>query len=115
MALTGFYVQGVCYADQASAAKGWAAQGPKVDNGYFLLFYADPYQSNAFSFKVVYDDFRAGPNTVLRSYIVTPERCDPANETVVQMFNDGMQMGWGVVAAMFGALAVIFLKKSFFR
>lgn len=32
-----------------------------------------------------------------------------------QMFNDGLQMGWGVVTAMFAALAVIFISKAIFR
>lgn len=30
-------------------------------------------------------------------------------------FFDGMQIGWGVVAAMAAAFSVIFIKKAFFR
>lgn len=43
-------------------------------------------------------------------------QCDPAlvDQSSV-FFADGLQMGWGVVAAMAAALAVIFIKKSFFR
>lgn len=31
------------------------------------------------------------------------------------MFADGLSMGWGVVAAMFAGLAVIFIARSFYR
>lgn len=43
-------------------------------------------------------------------------QCDPGlTDTATVFFMDGLQMGWGVVAAMAAALAVIFIKKSFFR
>lgn len=34
---------------------------------------------------------------------------------VSQPYLDGIEIGWGVAAAMFSALAIIFLKKSFYR
>lgn len=43
-------------------------------------------------------------------------QCDPGlTDTASVFFQDGLQMGWGVIAAMAAALAVIFIKKSFFR
>lgn len=43
-------------------------------------------------------------------------QCDPvAIDKATVMFNDGLQMGWGVVAAMAAALSIIFIKKAFFR
>ena len=38
----------------------------------------------------------------------------PSCDSTVAFF-DGMQIGWGVVAAMAAALAIIFLKNSLFQ
>lgn len=40
--------------------------------------------------------------------------CDPTAQSAqsVVMFADGLEMGWGVVGAMFAALAVIFVAKA---
>lgn len=47
---------------------------------------------------------------------LTLMQCDPvAIDQSTVMFNDGLQMGWGVVAAMAAALSIIFIKKAFFR
>lgn len=49
-------------------------------------------------------------NFTVAATVPTFPDCD-----MTEPFFDGMQIGWGVVAAMAGALSVIFIKKALFR
>jgi hypothetical protein len=117
MALTGYWISGVCRGTQAEALDAVAAQYPHSENG--VMFSAASFQftgPNNIGAWVQGQNMSTG--LVSGQWIDTPvTSCDPAVSQAVnvQMFNDGMQMGWGVVAAMAAALSVIFIKQSFFR
>lgn len=67
---------------------------------------------NTFTNTVTCHDLTGGQSWTL-SHPLTLMQCDPDVSTTP--FFDGMAMGWGVVSAMAAALAIIFIKKAFFR
>lgn len=117
MALTGYWIAGVCQSTQAEALAAVSAQYPQVHNGLMLSATMPQFTAaNNIGLWVQNQNLQTG--IVGGQWVDFPvASCDPviSQAVNVQMFNDGMQMGWGIIAAMAGALAVIFLKKSFFR
>lgn len=123
MALTGFLVnQGhttICAADSASAMVAIGGRFPYVAGNQPVLCSLD---SSTFTVPATFNNAITCHSLVATSqYTFTHPmvlaRCDPADTlgTNTAFYADGMQMGWGVVSAMAAALAIIFIKKSFFR
>ena len=118
MALTGFLHNGICF-DSYNAAMSvkfgsdpvletTATQGDQIHFYQMLpdgLWYWSEYSTQGSAWTLQYHS--PMPQISFTS-------CDPADTfgTNAAMFAEGMAMGWGVVAAMAAALAVIFLKNA---
>lgn len=120
MALTGYMVNyggglWTCAPDSAAAIQALGARFPYVGGSQPVLcnlegsvFTAPDIFSNTINCHNL-----IGNQQYLYTHDLRLARCDPAVDTTA--FMDGMQMGWGVVAAMFAALSIIFIKQAFFR
>lgn len=122
MALTGFLVnrgsEWTCAVDSAAAIQALGSRFPHVAGSQPVLCNIE---SSVFSAPDIFT------NTVTCHSLTSNQKytyshplklmlCDPGlSDTATVFFMDGLEMGWGVVAAMVAALAVIFIKKSFFR
>lgn len=122
MALTGFLVNRgsdwTCADGSANAILALGARFPYVAGSQPTLcnlsssVFTAP---NTFTNSIQCHDLTSAQSWTL-SHSLTLMQCDPGlTDTATVFFMDGLQMGWGVVAAMAAALAVIFIKKSFFR
>lgn len=119
MALTGFLVNRgsdwICADGSANAILAIGARFPYVAGSQPVLCNLDG------SFFTAPDTFTntvtchslVGSQQYTFSHPLKLMQCDPAVSTT--FFMDGMELGWGVVAAMAAALSIIFIKKSFFR
>ena len=122
MALTGFQVnQGhstICAPDAAAAIVALGGRFPYVSGSQPVLCSLN--SSVHTPPDVFVNDITCHSLTGTQSYNYSHDlrlaRCDPADTlgTSAAMFADGMSMGWGIVAAMAAALAVIFLKNALF-
>ena len=123
MAYTGFLINlghsSVCAPDSVAAVDALGAAFPVVSGSppYLSLLYSSSFTApNVFSLNIIVHDL-TGVNQWQLSHNVYLARCDPATYQVgnnAGYFADGVQMGWGVVAAMAAALGVIFLKNALF-
>lgn len=118
MALTGYWSNGICTASQAEAVAALNSQFPVVTDAFIHVGNAvasgvDGAQLTTWTFNLG----ASGGAWFAHSLIFYFVPCDPdlQSSKSVAMFSDGLQMGWGVVAAMAAALSIIFIKKSFFR
>ena len=120
MALTGYLVnQGhstVCAPDAAAAIVALGGRFPYVAGSQPSLCNLDTVvfsAPNIFNNSVTCHDL-TGNASWNYTHPLKLVMCDPADTlgTNAAMFADGMAMGWGVVAAMAAALAVIFLKNA---
>lgn len=122
MALTGFLVNRgsdwTCADGPANAILALGARFPYVAGSQPLLCNLDSSvftAPNTFTNLITCHNL-AGTQSYSFSHPLQLMQCDPGlTDTATVFFMDGLQMGWGVVAAMAAALAVIFIKKSFFR
>ncbi len=120
MALTGYLVnQGhstVCAPDAAAAMVALGGRFPYVAGSQPVLCNLNSSAHtppDIFTNNITCHDL-TGAQMYTYSHPLILVRCDPADTlgTNAAMFADGMSMGWGVVAAMAAALAVIFLKNA---
>lgn len=112
MAFTPTLYNSVCYPSVASAA-----------DAYFSSIAPSLLVSGTTSYQLYYLPIAGVWN--LRKVTISSAGVPTVNFTVpvapptfpncdlTQNYFDGMQIGWGVVAAMFGAYAIVFLKKAF--
>lgn len=120
MAQTGFLVNygggaWTCAADAAGAIQALGARFPYTGGGQPVLCNLENSVHTApdiFTNTVKCHDL-TGNQFYQFAHELRLARCDPAVDT--SAFMDGMQLGWGVVAAMAAALSIIFIKKAFFR
>lgn len=113
MALSGFSVNGICAADSAASMDQIAQQFPVVtSNAFYDLQNISAASAPTFSATIKTNPLPSGVATVKTfDFVLLP--CDPTVST--SPYFDGMQMGWGVVAAMAVAASIIQIKHSFFR
>ncbi|MBI1887204.1 MAG: hypothetical protein HYS19_02360 [Nitrosomonadales bacterium] len=117
MALTGFLInQGhstICAADSAAAIVALGGRFPVVAGSQPVICslqgvsFVEP---NVFNSTINCHDLIAS-TAWTATHAAYLARCDPDTTGAALMFNDGLSMGWGVVAAMFAALAVAYLVK----
>lgn len=118
MALTGYWSNGICTASQAEAVAALNSQFPVITDAFFHTGSAVASGTNAALLTTwTFNLGVSGGTWITHAMIFNFSACDPdlQSSKSVAMFNDGLQMGWGVVAAMAAALSIIFIKKSFFR
>lgn len=114
MALTGFWMHGICRASQAEAIDAFISVSPVISGQYFTTLSAIPSGTGSMTVGTNTMDLASVSNTFQAHSGTLPLKpCDPAIST--EPFFDGMTMGWGVVSAMAAAAAIIFIKKAFFR
>lgn len=110
--LSGYFINGQCFPDASSALNSYSSNYPMQQNG---VEYA--VTSQAISGVYLTATMNSQPlnqASVTSVYMWAPmTQCDPAISTTP--YFDGMQMGWGVVAAMAVAASIIQIKHSFFR
>ena len=113
MALTGTLFREVCYSSAAGAEDAYFTAQP-IGNTAGSTSYMNIFQEVGGVWKLTgYSINSSGVWTQRFSTNASVPQlpaCDPA-----QSFLDGMEIGWGVVAAMAAAVAIIFIRKSFFR
>lgn len=122
MALTGFLVNRVsdwtCADGAAAAIQAIGSRFPYVAGAAPTLCNIDSSvftAPNIFTNTITCHDLTGGQQWTI-AHDLKLMQCDPvAIDQSTVMFNDGLQMGWGVVAAMAAALSIIFIKKAFFR
>lgn len=113
MALIGFWMNGVCYATQAEAVTAFVSLSPSVNGQYLTTFNAIPSGLSSIGVSLNTMDLSLPANVFVPHAATIPLRaCDSL--VSVTSFNDGMQIGWGIVAAMLAALSIVIIKKSFF-
>lgn len=112
MGLTPTFFNGVCHSSVASAA-----------DAYFTSIAPSLLVSSTTSYQLYYLPISGVWN--LRKVTISSTGVPTVNFTVpvapptfqncdlTQNYFDGMQIGWGVVAAMVFAYAIVFLKKAF--
>jgi len=86
---------------------------PPYSSGLYSSAFTPP---NIFTLNIIVHDLTSA-NQWQFSHNFYLARCDPADTlgTHAVAFADGLEMGWGVVAAMAVALSIIFIKRAFFR
>lgn len=117
MALTGFLVnQGhttVCAPDAVAAIVALGGRFPYVAGSAPTLCNLDSSTFTApdvFNNSVTCHDLTSNQSWTY-THLLRLARCDPDTTGAALMFNDGLSMGWGVVAAMFAALAIVHLIR----
>lgn len=116
MAVTASLVNNTCHPSLSSAANAYFSSLPAstsasgtdtivIENIYYPPLLAWTLKKTTYS--------AAGVPTFNFWVVVNPPPFPDCDATAP--YFDGMQIGWGVVAAMAAALSVIFIKKAFFR
>ena len=123
MAQTGFLVNQVhttiCAPDAAAAIVALGGRFPYVggsEAGLCNLNSSVHTPPDVFTNNITCHDL-TGNQVYTFSHNLVLARCDPDDTlgTHAAAFADGLEMGWGVVAAMAVALSIIFIKRAFFR
>lgn len=114
MAITNSLVGNVCYPTVSSATDAFFSSLPvsiiTSSASTFRLLHlkvGSQWKQN----KVVYNS--TGLETQIYTVDITAPTFPPCDPT--QSYFDGMQIGWGIVAAMIAVYAVILIRKAFFQ
>jgi hypothetical protein len=113
MSLSGFSVNGVCALDANSAMQTLALPYPLIaQSTLYSIQNIAAASAPTFTFTLLESPLPSGTPTT-NNFSVQLVPCDPTVSTTP--YFDGMQMGWGVVAAMAVSASIIYIKHSFFR
>jgi hypothetical protein len=122
MALTGYLVnQGhstICAPDSAAAIVALGGMFPTIagSDAYICDAHTIIYSAPTTFDMLIECHSMISSKEYAFAHSIHLARCDPSDTlgTHASMFADGLSMGWGVVAAMAAAMAVIFLKQALF-
>jgi hypothetical protein len=113
MSLTNSLVNSVCYPSASIAEDNfYSAIPPVIHVGETDSYQITHVKTSEGWVQLKQQISSSGSFSTVYSTVVTPPTFPPCDAT--QAFFDGMEIGWGVVAAMAAVTSVILIRKAFF-